>query len=113
MLFGFRRQHPVLQTGEQQNIFVDDSAFAFVRAQNTHKGCSGSGQEEKMERFLIVVNNSDQPRQLSMNTQETAAEGCTQFIAVNGSASEVQPQIDGTVLHTLLGPHGFELYRLR
>jgi neopullulanase len=112
MLLGLRKQHPALQTGEQQNIFADDSAFAFIRAHDTHKGCSRDDQG-KMERLLIVVNNSDQSRQLSINTQETAAEGCTQFISATSRDSNGQPSMDGTILHVLVEPHGFGLYQLR
>jgi glycosidase len=112
MLLGLRKQHTALQTGEQQNIFADDSAFAFIRAHDTHKGCSRDDQG-KMERLLIVVNNSDQSRQLSINTQETAAEGCTQFISATSRDSNGQPSMDGTILHVLVEPHGFGLYQLR
>jgi neopullulanase len=113
MLLGLRKQHPALQTGEQQNIFADDSAFAFIRAHDTHKGCSRDDQDGKMERFLIVANNSDQSRQLSFNTQETAAEGCTQFISATGRDSNGEPNMDGAILHVLVEPHGFGLYELR
>jgi glycosidase len=113
MLFGLRRQHPALQTGEQQNIFADDSAFAFIRAHDTHKGCSSDDQDGKMERLLIVVNNSGQSRQLSINTQETAAEGCTRFISANGKDSNGEPTMDGAILHVLVKPHGFGLYQLQ
>jgi glycosidase len=115
MLFGFRKEHPVLQTGEQQNIFADDSAFAFVRTYDVHRGCSGANQNEKSERLLIVVNNSDHSRQLSIETQETAAEGCAHFAsALNDSrGSNVEPSMDGTTLRVLVNPHGFALYRLQ
>jgi neopullulanase len=116
MLFGFRKQHPALQTGEQQNLFADDNAFAFIRTQDIHNGCSGADQGGKLERFLIVINNSDHTRQLSINTQETAAEGCVQFVsALSGSSnnSDTGPSVDGTTLHVLVGPHGFGLYQLR
>jgi len=113
MLFGLRKQHPALQRGEQQNISADDSAFAFIRAHDTHKGCSRDDQDGKMERLLIVVNNSDQSRQLSINTQETAAEGCTQFISATDRDSNGQPGMDGAILHVLVASHGFGLYQLR
>jgi glycosidase len=116
MLFGFRKQHPALQTGEQQNLFADDNAFAFIRTQDIHNGCSGADQGGKLERFLIVINNSDHTRQLSINTQETAAERCVQFVsALSGSSnnSDTGPSVDGTTLHVLVGPHGFGLYQLR
>jgi neopullulanase len=113
-LFGFRKQHPVLQNGEQQNIFVDDTAFAFVRAGDVRKGCSESRQSEKIERFLIVVNNADHPRQLSINTEETAAQGCVHFEpALTVSNSVAEATMEGTTLHILVNSHGFRMYRLR
>jgi glycosidase len=114
-LFGFRKQHSVLQIGEQQNIFADDSAFAFIRTRDIHMGCFGTGQHEKPERLLIIISNSSQARQLSINTEETAAEGCVHFVPElsSGGDSAAEPTIDGTTLHVLLNPHGFALYLLR
>jgi hypothetical protein len=50
--------------GEQQGIFADDTAFAFVRTHDMHRGCSAADHDEKQKRLLIVVNNSDYVRQL-------------------------------------------------
>jgi neopullulanase len=115
MLFGFRKQHPVLQTGEQQDIFADDSAFAFIRTPDMHKGCPATNRDEEPERFLIVVNNADHSRQLSIDTQETAAEGCTHFVSAlkGGSDPNVEPSMEGTTLHVLVNQRGFAIYRLR
>jgi neopullulanase len=116
MLFGVRRQHQALQTGEQQNIFADESAFAFIRAKDIHRGCSESGRDEDQERFLIVANNSDQPRLLSIDTKETAASGCTHFNSVLNGQDGARPEarVEGeTTIRISVGPHGFELYSLR
>ena len=114
MLFQFRKRHTVLQTGEQQNIFVDDDAFAFIRTPDASKGCSGADQNERLGRFLIVINKSTQPRQLSIDTQKTAAEGCLHFdSALNGDSSPgVQRSGDGTTIHVLLNPSTIQLYRM-
>jgi neopullulanase len=79
--------------GEQQGIFADDTAFAFVRTHDMHRGCSAADHDERQKRLLIVVNNSDYVRQLSINTRETAAEGCTHFVSAlkNGSDPYVEP----------------------
>jgi neopullulanase len=112
-LFIFRKQHMVLQTGEQQNIFADDSAFAFIRTPDASRGCSGDDQDAKAERFLIVINKSAQPRQLSINTQETAAEGCLRFdSALNGNSNPIQRSKDGTTMDVLLNPSSIGLYRM-
>lgn len=116
MLFTFRKEHSVLQTGEQQNIFADDGAFAFIRTADSSRGCSSADGDSKLERFLIVINKSTQPRQLSINTnpQKTAAEGCLHFdSALNGNSnSDVQASEDGTTIHVLLNPSAIGLYRM-
>jgi hypothetical protein len=114
MLFEFRKQHPVLQTGEQQNVFADDTAFAFIRADDMHKGCSAVDHGGKPERFLIVVNSSDRTRQLAINTQQTAAEGCTHLVsALKDSDPKVDQGVEGTTLHVLVNPHEAGIFQLR
>jgi hypothetical protein len=115
MLFEFRKRHSILQTGEQQNVFADDTAFAFIRTDDVHKGCSGADHNGRQERFLIVVNSSDHTRQLQINTQQTVAEGCTHLIsALKGSSDpKVDQGVEGTTLRVLVNPHGFGIYRLQ
>lgn len=114
-LFEFRKQHSALQTGEQQNIFADDSAFAFIRTRDIHKSCVGAGRDEKPDRFLIVINNFSQARQLVINTEETAAAGCVHFVPKlsSGGDSAAEPTMDGSTLHVFVNPHGFALFQLR
>jgi neopullulanase len=71
----FRKTQPALSTGQQQDVFSDQTAFAFVRANDIRTGCSTGARK----RILIAVNNSDQPRELKIVTQMTALESCTQF----------------------------------
>ena len=114
-LLGFRKRHSALQMGEQQDIFADDTAFAFIRTHDAHKGCLGARQDEKPERFLIVINSSSQARQLSINTEATAAEGCVHFVPElsSGANSAAEPVMEGTTLHVLVNPYGFALYQLQ
>jgi neopullulanase len=65
--------------GEQQGIFADDTAFAFVRTHDMHRGCSAADHDEKQKRLLIVVNNSDYVRQLSNNTKQQRKDALTSF----------------------------------
>lgn len=113
-LFGFRMLHPALQLGEQQNIFADETAFAFIRTSDIHRGCS-PGEVDNSERFLIVVNKSDSSRKLSIDTHETAAEGCAHFITAltDGGASNAEPTMDGTTMQVLVNPRSFQLYSIR
>lgn len=84
-LFQFRERHPVLSSGEQQDLLYDDSAFIFVRTPDLHQGCgAGAG-----EHFLIAVNDSDQTRALTLDLKRTALEGCTIFTGKLGSQTVV------------------------
>lgn len=114
-LFQFRKQHPALQTGEQQNLVADDSAFVFIRARDIRRGCSSIDHDKESERFLIVTNDSDQPRRLSIDTQETAAQGCLHLVSTLSKSRDAadEPSMEGTILHVSVSPHGFDIYRLQ
>jgi glycosidase len=84
-LFHFRAAHPVLQTGQQQDIFMDDTVFAFVRAKDVAHGC----QPSEKDRALIVINHSTRPRNLVIPASDTALAGCSQFTAELGSPQAV------------------------
>jgi glycosidase len=71
-LMQFRKSQPALLTGKQQDIFSDDTAFVFVRANDTNSGCSDTAAP----RMLVAVNDSDQPRELKLPTAMTALESC-------------------------------------
>jgi glycosidase len=86
-LFGFRQHHPVFATGEQQDIFFDESAFVFVRTADLKKGCGVRGSEH----YLVAVNSSDQARAVKVDLKHTALEGCEEFRGEIGAS---------TVLHT-------------
>ena len=95
-LFQFRLHHPDLAIGQQQDLFIDESAFVYVRAADLHKGCGpGNGAH-----YLIAINASDQPRELQLNLDRTALEGCTNFKAHIGASSAQQsagPQLTLTL----------------
>jgi glycosidase len=82
-LLQFRQHHPALATGAQQDIFFDESAFIFVRTSDLQKGC-GVGRGEH---YLIAVNSSDQPREVKLDLDHTALEGCRGFTGDIGSSS--------------------------
>lgn len=90
-LFRFRQAHPALYNGEQQDIFVDASAFVFVRAADVRHGCTRTGGP----RFVIAVNNAREPRTLAIPVRQTALQGCTSFPAELGAgeASPAGPQL--------------------
>ena len=81
-LLRFRRDHAVLATGKQQDLFVDVSAFVYVRAADLTKGCAAGGAHE-----LIAINDSDDPRNVELDLARTALEGCTAFTGQLGSST--------------------------
>jgi neopullulanase len=91
-LFQFRQHHPGLANGQQQDFFVDSSAFVFVRTPDLQKGCgAGAG-----EHYLVAMNSSDQPREVKLELSHTALDGCKSFTGqvgfsdvVHGSGTEL------------------------
>ena len=57
-LFQYRQKHPALTTGDQQDLFVDNTALAFVRSKGP-------------ERLLVVANNAGVPRTVDLNLKQT------------------------------------------
>jgi neopullulanase len=96
-LFQFRAHHAALQSGQQQDIFVDDTAFAFVRAKDVHTGCVATHSDDTNQRLLIVTNNSPAAREIAIETKDTALEGCVQF----------EPQLDSQSVGRLNGSRLF------
>ncbi len=85
-LLHYRRDHPVLQSGEQQDIYYDETAFIFVRTDNLQRGCgSGSGEHE-----LVAVNDAAQPRTVTMEMERTALAGCSTFKEEIGATATAQ-----------------------
>lgn len=78
-LFHIRAAHPELGSGEQQNIFADDTAFAFVRGMQLSSGCSSDGTAKEV---FAVLNKATQPRELHIPTKNTALASCTKFTAL-------------------------------
>lgn len=111
-LFHFRAGHPALQSGQQQDVFMDDTAFAFLRADDVQHGCtSAQPTESATDRVLVVVNHSTQPRNLTIPEPETALDGCTGFTSELGSP---QASVDGQGSVTLpLAPEQVAIYLVR
>ena len=87
-LFHFRAEHPTLQTGQQQDIYMDKTVFAFVRANDVQHGCptaSRAAASAATQRILVVVNHATMPRTLTLQETDTALGGCRRFTAALGS----------------------------
>jgi glycosidase len=106
-LFQFRDHHPALANGEQQDVFVDPSAFIFVRTADLKKGCGpGSG-----DHYLVAINASDQPREVNLQLSHTALDGCGDFTGEIGSPATLHAV--GSELTVSLGPKQAEILEAR
>ena len=103
-LFRFRREHPALATGEQQDIFADPTAFVFARTAGLRRGCGSGG-----EHYLIAVNDAEQPRSLTLSLEKTAVEGCAVFTGEAGTAAVVRAA--GSQLTLTLAPKQAMIFR--
>lgn len=65
----------MLQGAPQQDLFADETAFAFLRTANL-TGCS-TGQTEAA--VLVAVNKSPAPRTLQLPIADTALAACKHF----------------------------------
>jgi len=74
-LMMLRKNTPALQRGAQQNLHADESAFAFVRADNL-AGCSPAHDRASI---LVALNKSTIDRTIDLHTAGTALLGCTEF----------------------------------
>ncbi|WP_348267846.1 alpha-amylase family glycosyl hydrolase [Edaphobacter sp. DSM 109919] len=74
-LFSVRKSHTALQGGAQQDLFVDDSSFVYIRT-NSLKGCSSAHDKDAV---VAVVNKKAEPRILLIRSADTALAGCNQF----------------------------------
>jgi len=110
-LMRFRDLHSTLQTGQQQDIFVDDTVFVFTRAANISIGCAIRSPNIQDERFLVIVNNSDQERTLLLDTKNTALDGCFKFAdAVNAKKAI---GVSGSKVMIPLAPKQLVIYSVK
>jgi glycosidase len=105
-----RRAHPALQGGKQQDIFVDDTAFAFVRTHDLERGCSNHSPDDDELPLLVVLNNSDKARNLVIHVEDTALRDCSKARALfNTHDAEVK---EGN-LSIALEPRQIAVYQVR
>ncbi len=106
-LLQFRQHHPAMAAGAQQDIFFDESAFVFVRTADLQRGCASGGGEH----YLIAINASEQPREVKLDLNRTALEGCTLFTGQVGSSGAVHAA--GSELTLSLGAKQAEILTAR
>ena len=93
-LFAARKSHPALQGAAQQDLFADETAFAFVRTSNLG-GCSADHAQEAV---LVVLNTKPEPRSLTIPAGNTALEACNQFQPLAPADSGSASVLNGAVL---------------
>jgi len=71
-----RLHTPVLQKGQQQTLLANTNSFAFVRALDISGNCTSA---PSAGRYVIVVNNDAQPKDIDLPTAANAITGCTHF----------------------------------
>jgi glycosidase len=97
-LLKLRATYPALQTGQEQNLYADNDAFAFVRTPD-ESGCSPDhSTDAARQRVLVIVNKAKQGRELDYPVNGTALAGCTEFKLLT-PASVNPPVLQNGKLH--------------
>ena len=107
-LLALRAAHSTLQTGLEQNLFADESVFAFVRSADG-LGCA---PEHSKERLLIVVNKAEKSRQIQLPVEETALAGCVAFVPMQPTVG-VAAQAGGGILQIDEPAESMTVYAVR
>ena len=107
-LLAYRKLHPELENGIEQNLLAGASTFAFVRAPLG----SGCKPEHSSERLLIVVNKASQSKAVEIPIDRTALDGCTVFEAVQAAPGN-QPRLSNGMLRIEEAPETLSLYAVR
>ena len=109
-LLKLRQSSPALQSGDQQNLLADQTAFAFVRGSGLQSGCS-SVSAKASERVLILINNSPTAREVVLPAAGTALEGCTRFTPALADGAHVVVK-DAHVAGTL-APYQIDILKVQ
>ena len=97
-LLKLRQSYPALQSGMEQNLFVDADAFAFVRS-GAETGCTPDHSvDPARQRILVIANKAKTEKLLQIPMEDTALAGCIEFRSV-GPVSGATPTMVGGQLH--------------
>jgi glycosidase len=105
-LLKLRSKEAPFTEGQQQNIFADDTVFAFLRGSGLEAGCTNANSK----RLLVIAGKNDTPRHLQLKTERTALVGCKHYeqLYPSQAASSVN---DSNSVEIALPPYGFVVYR--
>lgn len=102
-----RHEHAALRAGQQQDLFADATAFAFVRAASVESGCTAG----KGDRVLVAMNKADSPRELRLETRDTALAGCSSLSVLFNAKSGAR--MEGTEFVLTLDPQQLSVYEVQ
>ncbi|MGB8259133.1 MAG: alpha-amylase family glycosyl hydrolase, partial [Terracidiphilus sp.] len=94
-LFALRKAHPALKGAPQQDLFADETVFAYVRTVNLN-GCRRTG-----ETILAVVNKDAAPRTITLPLADSALNGCNFFKPLAPAAAGSATVANGSVQLTI------------
>jgi len=106
-LLRLRAQEPNLTHGQQQNIFADDTALAFLRGIQLTSGCTAGATQ----RILVIAAKNTASRTLRLRTSQTALDSCGHIEQLY-PATPVARQWSGGTLNLTLPPSAFIIYRV-
>jgi glycosidase len=107
-LLAARKEHGALRGGQQQDVFADDTAFAYVRSADG-KGCDAGHTREVM---LAAVNKKAESRTLAIPMPDSVLAGCSVWSAV-APADKGAASVAGGVLQLTVPGDSFVLFSAR
>jgi hypothetical protein len=83
-----RLHTPVLQTGQLQTLLANKDFLAFARTPDIAGDCMTT---PAAERYVIVVNNSPSPQDVTLTTSTNTVTGCAHYTSMlpDGATAQV------------------------
>jgi glycosidase len=105
-LMTLRERTPALETGQLQMLIADKDSLAFVRAEDVAGDCRAAAG---VARYVVVVNNSVNPRSVAVPVDANTLTGCGHFTSMlqNGATA----QVSGVVLQVQLPGEEIGIFR--
>jgi glycosidase len=75
-LIHLRESHKAISAGQQQDLFADATAIAYLRGNDLANGCKES---TGTERILVVISKASAPRNIDLETTNTGLADCAHF----------------------------------
>ncbi len=108
-LFHLRADHVALASGDQQNLFSDGTAIAFMRGKELAEGCRGANGHD---RVLVLVSKAAQARSVDLDAAQTGLAACTTFTALFPKSAPSVEARNGKI-SVFLTANGVSVYEVR